>query len=135
MTNLYDFLRRILSDLRDQPSGNVFVSGEDRAWIEQFLCEPDVLIDFRARATGQVVGGQPVYETNYAIAGDGVDVFSLLAEAALANQKFADLVRGTAGFIAEHVPACPLCMEAANQFYDTAVDDRTWEFKPLNHAQ
>lgn len=135
MTNLYDFLRRILSDLRDQPSGNVFVSGEDRAWVEQFLRAPDVLIDFRVRATGQVVGGQPVYETNYAIAGDGVDVFSLLSEAAMANPQFADLVRGVANFMSDHVPTCPACQGEVNKFYNTPDDERTWEFKPLNHAQ
>lgn len=64
---------------------------------------------------------------DYAIAGNGVDVFSLLSEAMLANYQFATQVRMAADFYKEHVPKCPDCSKLA---FGMAKPPMNWNFSP-----
>jgi DNA-directed RNA polymerase subunit RPC12/RpoP len=117
MTNLYEFLRKMLD--------SSYVSLEDREWLEQFLKVPENQLDFKSRRVGGT-DDNPVMAQDYAIAGTQLDIFSLLTEAMMQNPTFADLVMGAAKFFQDHVPNCQHCKAAVLQ----ATTKASWEFKP-----
>lgn len=107
MTNLYEFLRRVKTDAVG-PYGDFTITEDEWNWLEQYLQAPDHQIHFKARKVGEE-NGEPVYAQDYAIAGDTVDIFSLLTEAMMANSNFAGLVGAACKFFDEHVEKCPDC--------------------------
>lgn len=128
MTNLYDFLRRVLADATGAPPYSLNVTPEDLKWIRQYLAEPDNQIHFKSRKIAVEFGtGHPVYAQDYAIAGADVDIFCLLTEAMMANGTFADLVVKAAQFFIDHVPMCPSCSDAVRRSQEGEKD---WKFTP-----
>ncbi len=137
MQNLYDFLRRVLTDAQRQlpntaPLGNdgarlVRITDDDIEWLTQYMRGPDVELHFKAK----IVGGtpeDPLMAQDYAIKGEGVDVFSLVTEAMLANPHWANLVLLAANFFKDHVPECTDCRQALiNAREKQAI---TWNFTP-----
>lgn len=126
MTNLYDFLRRILDDSTGQPPNSVNVTQEEIAWLKSFLQAPGIELHFKARKVDEK-DGEPVYAQDYAIAGDGVDVFSLLTEAMMQNANFATLVIAAGQFFKDHVPFCAECQAALDEVDPSRP---SWKFLP-----
>lgn len=132
MTNLYDFLRRIQSAYFESvPGGFYKISPEDMEFIEQYLKEPEAMIQFKARKTGEERDGMPVYAQDYAIKGEPYEIFTLLTEAAMQNPVFCDMLFAAYGFMTEHVGKCEDCqanLEKAREDFQNQVFDYT--FKP-----
>ena len=127
MTNLYDFLRRVLNDSQGTPPFTVNVTPADRQWIEQYLAGPDVEIHFKAKRGGGT-DADPIMAQDYAIKGDGVDVFQILTEAMFRNSHLANLVILAANFFKDHCPECPDCRKA---LIDARENQQTsWNFTP-----
>jgi hypothetical protein len=128
MTNLYDFLRRILNDPRSP------ITEGDVEWLQQYLESPGHEIHFKAHQVGEK-NGEPVYSQHYAIAGGGEEVFSLLTEAMLQNPSFANQVVLAARFWFEHLPFCDTCK---TRFFGAQQTGQvSWIFsphKPLTHG-
>lgn len=80
---------------------------------------------FKARKVGQDQQGEDLFAQDYAIKGDGPDVFQLLTEAMLANAHFARLIIMAANFYNEHVPECTDCRAALINAMDEQTD---WNF-------
>lgn len=116
MTNLYDFLRRVLSDAQRQLPNTaplisngarlVAINDQDIEWMAQFITGPDIEIHFKAKRVGGT-DEDPILAQDYAIKGYGVEVFQLLTEAMMANGHFANQIVLAANFYREHVPNCP----------------------------
>lgn len=126
MTNLYDFLSRVLNDATSNPPYSVNMTAAEIDWLKQYLSDPGVELHFKARQVGEK-NGEPVYAQDYAVAGDGVDIFSLLTEAMLQNGQIADLVIMAANFYKEHVPNCPDC---SKRHFGQEKPAKDWTFKP-----
>lgn len=138
MTNLYDFLRRILDDAENQNKSVptflahvdvewIRLTHEDIDWLRQYMQAPDIQIHFKANKIGESATGAPIYAQDYAICGESVDVFSLLTEAMMANSSFASLVGAAYKFFEEHVPNCADC----NSRLDKADPvNPNWKFTP-----
>jgi hypothetical protein len=134
VTNLYDFLREILSYAQGVPAGGepdgiqratlIPLSEDQFDFLKQYMTEPDVQVHFKARRVGGT-DEDPVTAQDYAIAGDAVDVFSLLTEAMLANYQFANLVNAASRFYWEHVGNCPECLKHTKR-----PPFLNWDFKP-----
>lgn len=121
MTNLYDLLRRI------RTRGKLFViTNDELEWLDQYMAKPDHELHFKARKVGHNEQGDPIYAQDYAIAGEALEVFSLVTEAMLQNASFASLVGAAHSFYTKHVPTCPECLEAMAE-----VDpmDPVWKFE------
>lgn len=129
MTNLFDFLRWIKSEVEHHGFHNknfaLTISEEQYAWLQQFLHPSDMELHFKGRRVGGT-DDNPVVAQDYLIAGDQVDIFSLLTEAMMQNPTFADLVQGAAKFFQDHVPNCQHCKDAVLQH----AMQPSWEFTP-----
>lgn len=135
MTNQFEFLRKVLEAGRKAPMVNykhtIKIAHEDLQWLDQFLKAPDHELHFKARHTGQYKNREPVYAQDYAVAGEPVDIFSLLTEAMMLNSQFARLVIGAARFYAEHVPTCPICKE---RHAEPSCETDSWDFSPIKNS-
>lgn len=121
MTNLYDFLRRLHAE-PDKP-----LTADEVQWIEQYMTAPDNEIHFKSRRVGGT-DDDPVMAQDYAIKGEGVDVFQLITEAMLTNPHWANLVLMAANYFKDHVPECTDCRQA---LIDARETRRTsWNFSP-----
>lgn len=134
MQNLYDFLRRIkryaelthVEGIYD-PTNKIKITEQEYDWLNQFLQAPDHELHFKAKKVGTSEEGEPMYAQDYAIAGDMVDIFSLLTEAMFQNANFASLVKSAAKFFDEHIPNCPDCKEALLELDPFRTN---WNFSP-----
>ena len=129
MTNLFDLLRRLIDNPRTP------LSEDDVKWIEQYLAGPDVEIHFKAKKAGGD-DENPIMAQDYAIMGEGVEVFQLLTEAMLQNPHWANLVLLAANFFKDHVPECPDCRSALINAREKLVT--SWKFtqhKPDKNEQ
>jgi hypothetical protein len=117
MTNLYEFLRKMLD--------SSYVSLEDRQWLEEYLKVPENRLDFKSRRVGGT-DENPVMAQDYAIAGTQMDIFCLITEAMMQNPTFAEMIQGAAKFFQDHVPTCEHCGEAVKH----AMTKPSWEFNP-----
>jgi hypothetical protein len=127
MTNLYDFLRRLLNDSQGSPPFTVNISQAERDWITQFITEPENEIQFKSRRVGGT-DEDPIMAQDYRIKGEGVDVFQLVTEAMLANPHWANLVLMAANYFKDHVPECSDCRQA---LINARENVRTsWNFTP-----
>jgi len=111
MTNLYDFLRRLLNDSQGSPPFTVNISQDERDWIIQYMNAPENEIHFKTRRVGGT-DEDPIMAQDYAIKGEGVDVFQMVTEAMLANPHWANLVIMAANYFKDHVPECADCRQA-----------------------
>lgn len=138
MTNLPDFMRRLLEDARTSPKGHIFLSTEDRVFIEAWLREPVDELHFRARPTGRMLpaedGEQPEMELHYTVRGEEMNVFCLMSEAAMRNARFYHLCKGVVAFMDDHASQCPKC-QAEMATSEEAGPPPTWEFKPFNQNE
>lgn len=123
MSNLYDFLRKMLD------SG--YVSLDDREWLENYLKAPDVLINFKARRVGGT-DENPVMAQDFQIAGDGLEVFCLITEAMVNNYQFAEIIQGAVGFYREHIPNCPIC---STKHFGPKEPTKDWNFSHSKPGQ
>jgi hypothetical protein len=131
--NLYDFLRQIRDQAAKGVPGAAPISRDlyvtltrnELAWLEHFLKTPDQELHFKGKRVGGTADN-PVVAQDYMIAGDQVDIFSLLTEAMMQNPTFAQLVQGAAKFFQDHVPSCPHCKAAVLQH----AMQPSWEFAP-----
>lgn len=131
MTNLYDFLRSLLDQADNQDKSQcgpmpTTVTREDLDWLRQYMRAPDHQIHFKARKVGEE-NGEPVYAQDYAIAGNAVDIFSLLTEAMMQNASFAQVVGCAYRFFVDHVPTCPDCQAS---MADADPHFANWKFSP-----
>jgi hypothetical protein len=132
LPNLFDFLRdlRLRAESKVKAPGGgegymLVMTSEELDWLNSFLRPADFELHFKAHR----VGGSddfPVYEQHYLIAGEEVDIFSLLTEAMLQNHTFAHLIQASAKFYQDHVPTCQHCKDAIIQ----ATVEPSWEFTP-----
>lgn len=131
--NLYDFLRQIRNQAAKGVPGAapisrdlyVTITRNELAWLDQFLVGPDQELHFKGKRVGGTAEN-PVVAQDYMIAGDQVDIFSLLTEAMMQNPTFAQLVQGAAKFFQDHVPSCEHCKAAVLQH----AGHPSWEFQP-----
>jgi hypothetical protein len=134
MTNVFDFLRRLLEDSRADQDNQVTLTAADRVWIESFLRDSDDFLHFRARATGVYdAHGDPIVEQHLALGGDEFSVFSLMCEAALRNKRFARMVEATHNYMQDHVATCPDCQRTLSEVNMAVPAPETWEFLPSIH--
>lgn len=137
MTNLYDFLRAIRTQGKRAtpgaaPLGNadklfITISQEELAWLDQYFQSPDAELHFKAKATGEMKGDEPVMALDFAIAGDGFEIFSLICEAMVQNYQFAEAVLKAASFYRDHIPTCPTCSKKHFGNQKPVLD---WRFLP-----
>lgn len=84
-------------------------------------------IHFKSRRVGGT-DEDPVMAQDYAIKGEGVDVFQLMTEAMLQNPHWANLVLMAANFFKDHVPECPDCRQALINAREN--QQTSWNFTP-----
>lgn len=137
MTNLYDFLRQLKAQAEKAipgaaPLANadrifVTISQADREWLAQYMTDPENLIQFKANKVGEQPDGEPIMAIDFAIAGNGLEIFCLLTEAMLQNFQFADQVLKAAAFYRDHIPGCPDC---SRRHFGQDRPDLNWIFSP-----
>lgn len=135
MTNLYELLGQILAkydrpDTGFNPSNTapgqlVHITPDMADFIRNYMRAPDVLINFKARKTGQDERGEPVMAQDFQIAGDPFEVFVLLCEAMVQNFRFAEMVERALAFYQDHIPTCPVCLP---KYMGVIPADQTWNF-------
>jgi hypothetical protein len=112
MTNLYEFLRRIYHESTGMPPYTVTMTPDEITWLRQYLQAPDTHINFKAKATGAFQDGEPIMEMDFTMAGDGLELFTLICEATLRNPFFGSLILKAAAFYRDHVNSdCPHCYD------------------------
>lgn len=125
MTDLFTLLRRIQAEGRD-----FRVEPADRAFIDQYLAEPETFIQFKAKKVGGTPE-EPIFAQDYAIKGTDDDIINLLVEAMIQNPAFAFIVHSCAQAYRHHVLECPRCAEAqAGALALIRKGINYWEFKP-----
>jgi hypothetical protein len=117
LPNLFDFLRdlrlRAESKVKAPDGGEGYMlvmTSEELDWLESFLRPADFELHFKAHRVGGS-DDSPVYAQHYMVAGEQVDIFSLLTQAMLQNATFADLIMVSAKFWQDHVPNCQHCKD------------------------
>lgn len=132
--NLYDLFRSLLARAQEnQPvplSGRyALVTDQELRFIEERLKAPDFSLHFEARKIGDYnSAGDPIYQQHFEIAGEQVDIFSLLTEAMQLNPQFRNTVFMAHRFFVEHVPYCKKCRDVHQGECQTDVEG--WQFKP-----
>lgn len=124
--NLFSFLQRLREDAVG-PFGDFTINQREWDWLELFMRSPDLLIEFKATYEGRNELEEPIFNRNYAIMGEGIDIFSMLVDAMSLNPKFQQHVRGALNFLDTNVKYCNLCSTRHTQ--DKCPDHDSWEFK------
>lgn len=137
MTNLYDFLRELFSYAQGVPAGGkadgiqratlIPLSEDQFAWLAQYVAAPENLLEFKANKVGEKEDGEPIMAMDFAIAGDGLEIFCMVTEAMVQNFQFADIVLKAASFYRDHIPNCPQC---SKRHFGQQKPVLNWDFSP-----
>lgn len=126
MTNIHSLLKRLL-EAHDQNQEETLTADEVR-FARWYLNEHQAEIHFWVNDSGNKgEDGTAIMEQHYFARGEPVDIFSMLTEAAMANEGVLSLINAAYGFFRTHVPECPDCKQAHT---GTCQPTPGWNFKP-----